>query len=159
MLSAYKKAGLVLIAAAATAAAAFAIFNPGVKKITDMSYGSSDAQKFDLYLPKSNKSKCTAVVIYIHGGAWSSGDKGGYDSACRSDAKNGYAAATLNYRMLGEGATWADMLDDINDAMSLVKSTAAQNGINLNKAALTGASAGAHLAMLYSYKNKRYFTD
>ncbi len=154
MSSAYKKAGLIVLAAAAAAAAAFAIFNPGIKKVADVRYGSADAQKFDLYLPKSNKSACMAVVIYIHGGAWSSGDKGGYDSACRRDAKHGYAAATLNYRMLGEGATWADMLDDMTAAMNLVKTTAEENGIKLNKAALTGASAGAHLAMLYSYKNK-----
>ena len=154
MLSNYKKAGFILLTAAAATAAAFAIFNPGIKTITDVSYGKADAQKVDIYLPRAHKSKCTAVVIYIHGGAWSGGDKSGYDTACKSEAKNGYAAATINYRMIGEGATWEDMLEDITAAIETVKTTAAQNGITLSKAALTGGSAGAHLAMLYSYKNQ-----
>lgn len=154
MKSFYKKSGFILLTVSAAAAAALAVFNRGIKKLEDVSYGESNAQKVDIYLPRSNKSKCTAVVIYIHGGAWSGGDKSGYDVDCLREVKNGYAAATINYRMLDEGATWVDMLEDITSAMETVKSTAADNGISLSKAALTGASAGAHLAMLYSYKNQ-----
>lgn len=154
MKSFYKKTGLLVLTAAAAAATALVVFNRGIKKLEDVGYGESDAQKVDIYLPRSNKSKCTAVVIYIHGGAWRGGDKNDYDVDCRREASNGYAAATINYRMLDEGATWADMLEDITSAMETVKATAEKNRIILDKAALTGASAGAHLAMLYSYKNQ-----
>ncbi|MEI6579153.1 MAG: alpha/beta hydrolase [Eubacteriales bacterium] len=132
----------------------FGTIFPQIKALTNLSFGTSEAQKVDLYLPKTNKSKCTAVVVFIHGGAWSAGDKGDYKSACERQVKNGYAAASINYRMLGEGATWKEMLEDITSAMQLVKTTAAENGIVLKKAGLTGGSAGAHLAMLYSYKNQ-----
>ena len=79
MKSFYKKSGFILLTVSAAAAAALAVFNRGIKKLEDVSYGESNAQKVDIYLPRSNKSKCTAVVIYIHGGAWSGGDKSGYD--------------------------------------------------------------------------------
>lgn len=158
MVSLHKKSRLILLAAAAAAAAvstaAVVIRKPGFKKLVDLSYGPSDAQKVDLYLPKVKKSKCTAVVIYIHGGGWTGGDKADCDSYCTKTAERGYAAASMNYRMLGDGATLADMLADITSAMELVKSTAAQNGFTLTQAAIAGGSAGGHLAMLYCYKNQ-----
>lgn len=132
----------------------FGMIFPQITVLKDLSYGSSDAQKVDLYLPKTKAAGCTAIMVYIHGGAWSGGDKGDYASSCERRAKAGYAAVSVNYRMLGEGATWVEMLEDITSALELVKTTAAEKGITLQKAALTGGSAGAHLAMLYSYKNQ-----
>lgn len=146
------KKTIILTAAAAAAVTAGILYSTPAKK-TDLSYGASDAQKLDLYLPRLRKAKCTAAVIYIHGGAWSGGDKAGYGAACKEKAKAGYAAATVNYRMIGEGATWKEMLDDITAAMELVKEKAAEQGITLEKAALTGDSAGGHLSMLYCFKN------
>ncbi len=151
MKSVFKKT-IVLTATAAAAVTAGILYSTPAKK-TDLSYGASDAQKLDLYLPRLRKAKCRAAVIYIHGGAWSGGDKAGYDTACKKKAKDGYAAATINYRMIGEGATWQDMLDDITAAMELVKEKAAEQGIKLEKVALTGDSAGGHLSMLYCFKN------
>lgn len=120
----------------------------------DLSFGLSDAQKVDLYLPLSKPSECTAVVVYIHGGGWTGGDKADYEADCIKTAESGYAAASVNYRMLGDGAGWQDMLDDITSAMALVKKMAAENGITLLKAAVSGASAGGHLTMLYAFKNQ-----
>ncbi len=132
----------------------FGLLFPQITAMKNLSYGSSEAQKIDLYLPKTKATGCTAIVVYIHGGAWSGGDKGDYGSACERQAKDGYAAVSVNYRMLGEGATWADMMDDITSALKLVKTTAAEKGITLNKAGFTGGSAGGHLAMLYAFKNQ-----
>lgn len=146
----------ILLAAAAVLLTVFAVMllrMQGVKKLTDLSYGSHAAQAVDVYLPKAKKEQRSALVLYIHGGAWSGGDKGSYTVACIDSAKEGYAAATVNYRMIGDGATWEEMLEDITLAMALVKNTAAEHGIQLEKVALTGASAGAHLSMLYAHRN------
>ena len=132
----------------------FGLIFPQVTVMKDLSYGSSDAQKIDLYLPKTKAAGCTAIVVYIHGGAWTGGDKGDYENNCKKTAENGYAAVSVNYRMLGEGATWVDMMNDITSALNLVKTTAAEKGITLQKAGFTGASAGGHLAMLYAFKNQ-----
>jgi len=150
----FKKICLFFLAAITAVSSFFGLLFPQVTVFTDLSYGSSDAQKVDLYLPKTRAAGCTAIVVYIHGGAWTAGDKNVYDAACKKTAEQGYAAVTVNYRMLGEGATWVDMLSDITSALNLVKTTAAEKGITLKKAAFTGASAGGHLAMLYSFKNQ-----
>jgi len=145
---------MALLCAAATLITALTALAFPVVSLKDLPYGESGAQKLDLFLPRGKKDTCTAVVIYIHGGGWMGGDKDAYTSACERTVKRGYAAASLNYRMLDEGADWADMLDDINLALELVKAEAAKKGIFLQKAGLTGGSAGAHLAMLYSFKNQ-----
>jgi acetyl esterase/lipase len=154
MVSFIKKAFSCLMAFITLVSNLFGLIFPQITVMTDLSYGPGDAQKVDLYLPKTKAAGCTAIMVYIHGGAWSGGDKGDYAGSCERRAKAGYAAASINYRMLGEGATWVEMLEDITSALALVKTTAAEKGIILQKAGLTGGSAGAHLAMLYSYKNQ-----
>ncbi len=154
MTAALKKVFSCLMAFITLISNLFGLLFPQITVMTDLSYGSGDAQKVDLYLPKTKAAGCTAIMVYIHGGAWSGGDKGDYAGSCERRAKAGYAAASINYRMLGEGATWVEMLEDITSALELVKTTAAEKGITLQKAGLTGGSAGAHLAMLYSYKNR-----
>ena len=41
----------------------------------DLKYGDHPKQSLDLYLPKGNYN--TPLVIYIHGGGWTNGDKSG----------------------------------------------------------------------------------
>lgn len=150
----FKKLTSFFLAIITTVSAYFGMLFSQITVMNDLSYGSSDAQKVDIYLPKTKAKKCTAIVVYIHGGAWSGGDKGDYKSACERQAKAGYAAVSVNYRMLGEGATWDNMIDDITSALEITKTAAAEKGIILKKAAFTGGSAGAHLAMLYAFKNQ-----
>ena len=44
-------------------------------KITDISYGDGEANKFDLYLPKDSTKDTYGLVIYLHAGGFTSGDK------------------------------------------------------------------------------------
>ena len=43
----------------------------------DIAYGEGDAQKFDLYLPKDNSRNTYGLVVYLHAGGFTSGDKSG----------------------------------------------------------------------------------
>lgn len=135
------------------------LFTGGSKavKFLDVSTGDHALQAFDLYLPKqpADGFDTHGVVVYIHGGGWCEGDKKDMRSTCENLAAGGYtAAATLNYRMLANeanGIDYTDMLDDIDAALEKIKAIGAENGYTINRAALIGSSAGAHLAMLYSY--------
>ncbi len=42
---------------------------------TDLSYGREAANKFDLYLPADNEIKAYGLVVYLHAGGFTSGDK------------------------------------------------------------------------------------
>lgn len=150
----FTKVSSFFLAIATAVSSFFGMLFMQVTEMKDLSYGASAAQKMDLYLPKSCHSKCSAIVVYIHGGGWSGGDKDVYDNSCKNTAKRDYAAVTVNYRMLGEGAVLDDMLADIDAALKLAVAKAAENGITLRKAAFTGGSAGGHLAMMYAFKNQ-----
>ena len=119
----------------------------------DVSYGKHKRQILDFYLPKNTSNK--GVILFIHGGSWVSGDKEGY----RNDLKywceqKGYASCAINYRYISGNADYNDILDDITNSLSKIKEIAEEKGITLENLLLTGHSAGAHLSLLYAYKNK-----
>ena len=119
----------------------------------NMPYGiRAKRQIFDLCIPKSVKGDAH-MVLYVHGGAWTAGSKDSYIGTLESMAEQGYVCAAINYRYCGKPnyASVSDVLDDITSALSTIKETAAENGINLHGVMLDGGSAGAHLSLLYAY--------
>ena len=121
------------------------------KEFLDLSYGEDSLQTYDLYLP-TDKGETLGLILYIHGGAWTSGDKASYRSAARSTAEShGYAAATINYRFLSAKVSMRAILSDVHAAVSAIYDTAQAEGYTLNKMLTTGISAGAHLALMYAY--------
>lgn len=122
-------------------------------KYTNLSYGSDKNQVLDLYLPKEDKDD-VALMLYIHGGSWTGGDKSSYNDFCKNTTGTyGYASATMNYRLLTSNGnvTYKDMLDDIDSAINYIVDTAAEKGTEITQIGVAGASAGGHLALLYSY--------
>lgn len=128
---------------------------PGVTAYKDLAYGSASAsQKLDLYLPERD-DKNVGLIVYIHGGAWQGGDKSSDTETAKGVTRDfGYATASLNYRMLGEKATYVEMLEDIQSALAFIKQKAGESGYTITSCGLIGYSAGAHLSMLYAYKNR-----
>ncbi len=117
-------------------------------------------QKLDLYLSpgsedaragsSTNKLAPKPLVVWIHGGGWQSGDK---KSARRDDRlpeilKTGrYLGASLNYR-LSQQAKWPAQIQDCRAAIHWLRENADQYGINPQKIAVWGSSAGGHLASM-----------
>lgn len=121
----------------------------------NISYGSDNNQKLDMVLPKEKNSDGTVgLIVLIHGGAWIEGSKDSYDDTLVTCAQYGYAAAAIDYRFISDDTHLDAELDDINAALAKIKSIAANKGFTINKAMLSGDSAGGHLAMLYSYSRK-----
>ena len=128
----------------------------GYKIHRDVSYGVSDANKMDIYLPnKAARRESNGVIVFIHGGSWSGGDKSSEDFRCRLFASRGYVTATINYTLWTEETAGEynvlGVLDEIDAALQRIEGFAADNGISVDRAAIAGYSAGAHLALLYSY--------
>jgi acetyl esterase/lipase len=119
----------------------------------------SERQKMDIYLPWA-KGEVDAV-LFIHGGGWWEGDKSAYAGECKKYALRGYAAATLCYRFISadtperQTVSYADMLDDIDAAIAALKDKLIQKGYTPRKIAITGLSAGGHLALLYGYSRRQ----
>lgn len=117
----------------------------------NLSYGSHERQVLDLNIPKDNDGEI-GLVLFIHGGAWITGDKEGYKSGVKAAAETyGFAGASINYRYISEDVDIHDVLDDIDLALRCIKQKGEENGVKINKVLLTGDSAGAHLSLLYAY--------
>lgn len=76
---------------------------------TDVAYDTlSGSQTLDLYLPEAGNGPFP-LVVFIHGGGWYGGDKAdGQEDAFVTLREQGYAAASLNYRLSGEAAHSAE---------------------------------------------------
>ena len=121
----------------------------------DIPYGEKERNRFDLYVPAgASKDKPAAVMLFIHGGSWMGGDKSEIAYACRRYAKAGYFTAAMNYSLIdlkNNKSNIPMMLDEIGLCLGKIREKTAELGYRIDKAALSGFSAGGHLALLYAY--------
>jgi acetyl esterase/lipase len=122
--------------------------------MSDVSYGPDRYHILDLSLPAGRNSQ-TPLVVFIHGGGWREGSKEQYTTMVDDFVAQGFATASINYRPANADAhiTYIELLEDIDLALQYLQDNASQNVYNGKKVTLFGHSAGAHLALLYAYRN------
>ena len=113
---------------------------------TEMAYGSAPLQKLDFWAPKSANAP---LVIFVHGGGWKRGDKNNATGGSKAPhyLAQGYAFASINYRLVPE-ATVEQQAADVAASVAYLRGNATKLGIDPNRIALMGHSAGAHLSAL-----------
>lgn len=118
----------------------------------NIAYGESSKQVLDMYLPK-NRTESTKVVLLVHGGFWTAGDKSDLSLYVKTFQNSGYAVVNVNYTLADGSPTniHPAQINDITKAINFVSSKSAEWHISPNKFGLIGVSAGAHLALLYTY--------
>ncbi len=118
----------------------------------NVSYGSDSDQVFDLYLP-ANRTLNTKVMILVHGGGWTSGDKEDMNplkDLMLQDLPN-IAIVNINYRLADENnAPYPMQIEDITTIVNMLK-TNQNDYVISDDIGFLGTSAGAHLSMLWSY--------
>ncbi len=122
----------------------------GFIALRDVSYGSHERQRFDLFIPEDPKNT-TGFILFIHGGGWHDGDKSIHHKDTEYFSELGYITATMNYRFVSEELSVFDELDDISSALEQIKKTCEDYGYNVEKVILSGGSAGGHLSLMYAY--------
>ena len=126
----------------------------GTRKV-DLPYGQGEANKFDLYLPSGGKDSY-GLVIYLHAGGFTIGDKADDKDMLAWLCSKGYVAAGINYTLRGEAHPEASVLSQSNEikaAVPQVVAAAEQAGYPIDKMAVAGGSAGHALAMIYAYRD------
>lgn len=118
----------------------------------NVSYGSDSDQVFDIYLP-ANRNLDTKVMILVHGGGWTSGDKSDMNpikDLIRQDLSD-IAIVNINYRLANDSnPPYPMQINDITSVINFLKNH--QNDyIISDDIGFIGTSAGAHLSMLWSY--------
>jgi len=107
----------------------------------------SPLQALDIYLP-DNGDRPYPVLVAIHGGGFSGGDKeDGQLIPVLSGLTRGYAVASIDYRLSPE-ATFPAAISDVKAAVRWLRAHAAEYGLDGSRIALWGDSAGGNLAAL-----------
>lgn len=121
----------------------------------DLPYGDGEANKFDLYLPKDNTKEHYGLVVYLHAGGFTSGDKMGDKEMLSWLCSKGYVACGINYTLRTEtnNASVLTQSNEIKAAIPKVLEAAKQEGYHIDKLAMAGGSAGHALAMIYAYRD------
>ena len=128
--------------------------------ILNVSYGSDALQKMDIYLPANRTTASTKVIVLIHGGGWSTGDKNDFSTVqigmviidSLKTRFPDFAIFNINYRLSnGTANLFPTQENDVKAAVQFIFDHAAQYVIS-SKYVFIGESAGAHLAMLQGYK-------
>lgn len=114
----------------------------------DVEYAMSEHAPATLNLarPRASTPPLPCIVV-IHGGGWASGRKEQHDDLVRVLAQEGFVAATISYGLCPL-CPWPAQIHDVKAAVRFLRSNAKRFGIDPERMAAMGFSAGAHLAML-----------
>lgn len=102
--------------------------------------------RYDHYRPVRVDGPAPAVV-FVHGGGWTHGDPSQACGNALHFARRGIATIAISYR-LAPGHRFPAPLDDVRRGLRNVRANAEALGVDPDRLALLGLSAGAHLAML-----------
>lgn len=134
--------------------------NP-VYRLSDIPFlGADRKEKLDLYYPKGSfRDTLRGAVVFIHGGGFTGGDKAEYRSASVSAdlCRAGYVVVSCNY-VLGpksKPGVWPQNIKDCRDAVRWVRAHAKELGVDPDKIAVAGGSAGGYLALMVGLSDDR----
>ncbi len=114
------------------------------KGAEELAYGKDPLQKLDYWRPEKAGSP---LVVFVHGGGWKRGDKKATELKPTHYLAEGYAFASLNYRLVPAN-TVEEQAQDVADALAFLMKQAGDLGFDKTKVVLMGHSAGAHLSAL-----------
>ncbi|MCU0426941.1 MAG: alpha/beta hydrolase [Candidatus Kapabacteria bacterium] len=143
----------------------FSLQSVNAKFAKDIAYDNKERTQFDIWLP--NSTIPTGLVIYIHGGGFTSGDKdfvyavqsgGAWDFPMdiRFLLQNNIAFATIRYTLLSPSAETEGIkksMSDVRRALQYIRSRAGDFNIDKNNIILAGNSAGAGTSLWIALNN------
>jgi acetyl esterase/lipase len=128
----------------------------GVKVERDVKYGPAERDLLDVFMPEA-ASPTRPVLIFVHGGGFTTGNKRSPSSAAFYDnimlwaVKNGFVGVNMTYR-LAPASPWPAGAEDIGLAVKWVADNIGVRGGDGARIFLMGHSAGgAHVAGYVSH--------
>jgi acetyl esterase len=107
-----------------------------------------------IYTPVAAGGTALPALVYFHGGGFVLGDLDCYDSLCRTLAnESGCRVISIDYRLAPEFAFPA-AVDDAIAALNWVEANATGLGIDPNRIAVGGDSAGGNLAAVLTHLSR-----
>ena len=120
----------------------------GTKAFCELAYvtGGHERQKLDLFVP-GQPGEPRPLLIWIHGGGWRQGDKANCPPLRLGYTREGYAVASINYRLSGD-AIFPAQIEDCKAAIRWLRARAKPYRLDSKRFGVWGRSAGGHLVAL-----------
>jgi acetyl esterase/lipase len=118
----------------------------GTKSETYRKVGDTDLKVW-IFEPAQKSSKPLPAIVFFFGGGWSGGSPTQFEPQSRHLASRGMIAIVADYRVkTRQDAKPADCVSDAKACVRWVRANAARLGIDPERIAVGGGSAGGHLA-------------
>jgi acetyl esterase/lipase len=123
-------------------------FHPrDMQLIRNVAYGPLRRHRLDVWR-MSTTPKNAPVIFYIHGGAWTFGDKREQGRPMLHEfVRRGWVAVASNYRLAPKDV-WPAQIEDVTRTLAWIKKNIATHGGDPQRVVVAGGSAGGHLAAL-----------
>jgi acetyl esterase len=114
-------------------------------------YKKVDGRDLTLWVVRpeaGSEKKARPAIVFFHGGGWVGGSPGVFNRHAEYFASRGMVAVLVEYRLLkGKGGEPPEVcIRDAKSAMRWVRAHAAELGVDPDRIASAGGSAGGHLA-------------
>ena len=133
---------------------------PPQRIIRDIAYGPHRRHLLDVHLPANDMLAPRPVLLFVHGGGFVGGDKGGpgrplYDNIGRFAAETGFIGVTMTYR-LAPDHVWPTGGEDVALALQFLTANVADYGGDADRLTVFGHSAGgAHVGTFLADEHLR----
>src|SRR4029079_4650111 len=120
---------------------------PGAEVETYKTVGDTKLNLYIYYPPGHKATDKRAAIVFFFGGGWTNGSPGQFEQHCKHLASRGMVAMTADYRVASRQQVKAvSCVVDAKSAIRFVRKEAGRLGIDPNRIASAGGSAGGHIA-------------
>lgn len=131
------------------------------KGAEEIVYKRVDGREIAMDVYRNPSLQNAPVVVYIHGGAWISGDKRAELQLTMPDTKayvdRGFVFISINYRLADKATKYPAPAEDVFDALRFIAAHATELGADAGRIGLIGTSAGGHLGLLAALAPQELF--
>ncbi len=112
-----------------------------------------ERQRLDVWKMPTTTERAP-VIYYIHGGAWTFGDKRQQGRPMLHEfVSRGWVVVAINYRLAPQ-YPWPAQIEDATRALGWIKTNIASYGGDPDRVVVAGGSAGGHLASLLALSSE-----
>lgn len=119
-----------------------------VPVILNLAYGEDRLQTLDLYAPRPGATGAVPIVVFVHGGGYTGGDKRTTGNVGAYFARHGLLCLSINHR-LAPAVTWPAQSVDIGSVVAWAHANAARYGGDPSRIIVIGHSSSASVVASY----------
>jgi len=115
------------------------------RSVMDVSFGASDAEALDIFLPESCET--APVHVFFHGGYWRALNKADFSYVANGIVPNGHILVVVNYALIPT-VRMDELIEQCRRSLRWVQDNIAEYGGDPARISISGHSAGGHIVAM-----------